>query len=249
MRIGAMASLRAGIVVCLVKHVYGLGAGAKIPDPTNVFKEYGMNAFATMKLRFSMTVSVMNTRDQTYLGPRYNEQTEAYELHSDFPERTPETYFELIDAGTMDNIPANTRPRPADLYDTNTQKFFLRFNETLILRSQSINKYVATTGTNFNSDLFFTDDVTLSERFRMVSVFKNIAPHIKAVTNNENMEDETTYVKNGTQLHLLNSQQNFLNKIENQPKALIHGVGTTKKGMWGLGSDVFQIIMQKMYEE
>ena len=125
-----------------------------------------MNAFADMRLRYSMTVSIINTRDQMYLGPRWNEETGGYELYGDFPSRTPETLFELIDAGTMDNIPANTRPRGADLFDANTQKFYLRFNETLMLRSVSINKFLATQGTNFNSDLFFSDDATVSEKFR-----------------------------------------------------------------------------------
>ena len=161
-----MVLLVAGLVI-LIEGVWGLGAGAKIPDPTNIYKEYGMNAFADMRLRFSMTVSIMSIRDRTYLGPRWNENTEAYELHGDFPNRTAETMFELIDAGTMDNVPANTRPRPADLLDARTQKFYLRFNETVIFRSQLINKYVATTGTHFNSDLFFTDDENLSERFRV----------------------------------------------------------------------------------
>jgi len=158
----------------------GLGAGAKIPDPTDVYKEYGMNYFADMRLRYSMTVSLMSTRERTYAGPRWNEQTEAYELFGNFPDRTSETLFELVDAGTMDNLPLNTRPRPEDPLDSNSQKFYLRFNETMMLRSQSINKFVATIGTGFNSDIIFTDDPSLADKFR-VPILKLLPFHCLSI--------------------------------------------------------------------
>jgi len=88
------------IIMLLVEDVFGLGSGAKLPAATNFYKEKGMNAFSTMRLRYSMTVSVINTREQTYWGTRWNDITEAYELHGDFPDRSPETLFDLLDAGT-----------------------------------------------------------------------------------------------------------------------------------------------------
>ena len=53
------------------------------------------------------------------------------------------------------------------LADANTQKFYLRFNETLVLRSQDINMYLGTRGTGFQSELYFLNDVNLAERFRV----------------------------------------------------------------------------------
>ena len=84
---GAMAAGRvmvllvAGLAI-LIEGVWGLGAGAKIPDPTNIYKEYGMNAFADMRLRFSMTVSIMSVRDKTYLGPKWNPVAPLHHLWS-----------------------------------------------------------------------------------------------------------------------------------------------------------------------
>jgi len=82
----------------------------------------------------------------------------------------------------------------------------------------------------------------------MLPVFRWLVPHINPTTTNENMDDDTTYVKNGTQLHFLNTQLNFLNKIEHLPKLYVHGVGTQKKGMWK-DSDKFIMVMSKLFEE
>ena len=140
------AMLIASLCGCIVHMAQGLGSGAKIPAPTDVFKERGMNYFRSTWIRYSMTVSILSSRDKTFWGVRYNEDTEDYELHADFAERSEETLFELIDAGTEDNYPVNTKRRPPDYEDGSAQKFFVRFNETVALRSQSINKYVGTTG-------------------------------------------------------------------------------------------------------
>ena len=66
------------VLATFLQRAEGLGAGAKIPDPTNIFKEKGMSAFDGTKLRYSMTVSIMNDRDLTYLGPRWNEELEVW---------------------------------------------------------------------------------------------------------------------------------------------------------------------------
>merc|ERR1711907_10080 len=249
-RLEKMRQLVLAVLVCLgwLQRAHGLGAGARIPDPTNFFKEGGMNYFKGTHLRFSMTVSILSMRDGTYLGPRYNEQTEDYELFGDFPNRTRETLFEIIDAGTMTNLPKNTRPRGPDLGDTNTQKFYLRFNETLVLRSIEINKYVGTVGVNFQAEPHFINNVSVAERFRVLPVFDNYKPFLNPIARNENLEDESTYVKNGTKIHMLNNQLNYMQKIKNFPKIVLHGPGTKKLGMWK-DSDIFQLIMLKQFEE
>ena len=207
-----------------------------------------MNDFTPSRLRFSTLASIMNVRDKTYLGPRWNSELEDYELYGNFPERTPETYFELMDAGTMDNRPANTRPRPADPYDTNTQKFYLRFNETVQFRSEICNRYIGVQGSMFNSEIILVDEVARAESFRMLPVFKWIKPHINPTADNDNMEDATTYVNNGTKLHFLNKEQNFLNKVEGIDKPVVHGVGRAMKGLWK-DSDIFIMIIYKRFEE
>jgi len=82
----------------------------------------------------------------------------------------------------------------------------------------------------------------------MLPIFLWKTPHISPLTDNENIGDDSTYVKNGTKTMLLNSQRNHMNKIEGLPKLYVHGDGTSRKGMWGKG-DVFQFIMTRMYEE
>jgi len=235
-------------VLWLVQEADALGAGAKIPDPTNKYKEYGMNEFADLRLRYSMTVSIMVVRDKTYLGPKWNPELEAYELVGNFPNRTRDTLFELIDAGTMDNRPMNTRPRPADPYDASTQKFNLRFNETTMFRSEAVNKYIGVRGSMFNSEIYFVDTPDIAESFRLLPVFKWVAPHIMPTADNDNMLDAGTYVRNATSVHLLNKEQNLLNKIDKIDKPVVHGVGRASKGLWK-DSDIFQFILYKRLEE
>ena len=82
----------------------------------------------------------------------------------------------------------------------------------------------------------------------MLPTFQFVVPHIKPMSTNDNQNDQSTYLKNGTALHLLNTQANFLNKIPGLPKLIVHGMGTTKYGMWGKG-DIYQIVISKMFEE
>ena len=128
-----------------------------------------------------------------------------------------------------------------------SQKFSLRFNESFILRSESINKYVATTGTGFQSEFYFVDDISLAERFTALAVRTWINPPYMPTADNENIEDFATYVQNGTNLHLLNTQLNFINKVPGIIRLTSHGPGTRKKGMWKDG-DIFQIHVKKAYE-
>jgi len=195
-----------------------------------------------------MTVSIMNTRDQTYWGSKYDDVTEDYELLGNIPERSLDTLFELIDAGTEDNVPTNTKPRPADLKDTNKQKFFLRFNETMILRAQSINKYVGTTGVDFQAEPIFVDEIHRAERFRILPVFNFYQPDANPIATNENLEDSETYIKNGTLVHMINTQLNYVQKIENLDKIYFQGPGKSKKNLWKK-SDIFQFVMLKPFEE
>merc|ERR1739848_203791 len=87
----SQVALLVASMLWLVQKTEALGAGAKIPDPTNKYKEYGVNEFANLRLRFSMTVSIMSVRDKTYLGPKWNPELEDYELVGTFPNRTRET--------------------------------------------------------------------------------------------------------------------------------------------------------------
>jgi len=245
----------------VMREVDGLGSGAKIPDPTNFYKEQSMAFFRGEYLRFSQTVSILNTRDGTYLGPRYNPVLEDFELYGNFKEPGPDTLFEVIDAGTFSNAVGddptkwvNTEPREPDLDDScsaldgKCQKSYVRFNETMILRSEKINRYISIVGTNFHAQTILSFEVDRSTQLRVLPVFTNYQPHLNPVATNDNLQDENTYVKNGTKIHLLNNQQNFMQKIANVPKVVMQGPGTSKKGMWK-DSDIFQLLMLKRLEE
>ena len=67
------------------------------------------------------------------------------------------------------------------------------------------------------------------------------------MADNENIDDFDTYVKNGTNLHLLNTQLNFINKVPGIARVVSHGLGKKQKGMWKDG-DLFQIHLKKAYE-
>jgi len=152
-----------------------------------------------------------------------------------------------VSAGTYNNLPLNTRPRRADLNDTGTQKFALRFNESFVLRSENINKYLATRGTNWQSDLYLVDDVSLAEKFTVLPVQKHIKPKYMPLSDNNNINEISNYVQNGSECHLLNTQLNYVQKVPGIDQIVTQGPGTRKKGMWRNG-DVFQIHLKKMLE-
>merc|ERR1711977_3501 len=113
-----------------------------IPDPTDFYGTQGLSYFDPNQIRFSQTVRIYATRDKKYWGPTYDPLAEDYYMDATKQEITFNEEFELLDAGTMNNLPLNTRPRQADLFDSGTQHFSLRFNESFYLRSESINKYI-----------------------------------------------------------------------------------------------------------
>jgi hypothetical protein len=102
----------------------------------------------------------------------YDEEVEDYVLLASHKQASLsfKHEFEILDAGTFNNLPLNTRPRGHDLNDTRTQKFSLRFNESFILRSENVNRYLGTRGKHWQSDLYLTDDVSLAERFTILPV-------------------------------------------------------------------------------
>merc|ERR1711907_655654 len=219
-----------------------------IPDPTDFYATEGMAYFQKTALRYSQTVRIYSPAQQSFWGPVYDELIEDYYMAGNHPNPPTENEeFEIIDAGTLNNIPRNTRPRNPDLLDTGTQHFAVRFNESFVLRSETVNRYVATRGVNFQSDMYLTDDVDKAERFTVLPVRTFIQPHYMPMADNNNIEDQTTYVLNGTNCHLINEQLNFMNKIHGVDRLVSQGPGTRKKGMWKDG-DVFQIHMKKPFE-
>jgi len=207
-----------------------------------------MTFFRGEYLRYSMTASIYHERQQLYWGVRYNDLLEDWELHGDFKERGPATEFEMLDCGTTSNIPLNSRPRAPNLQDTNTQKFYLRFNETVMFRSVAINKYVGTVGHNFNAETRMVDSREVADQFRMIPQFNFNQPSANPIATNENLVDDASYIKNATKLMLLNQQNNYINKIELLPKMIAHGNGNAKKSMWR-HADQFVFIMKKPFEE
>merc|ERR1711934_1044318 len=150
------------LIVLLLHAVQAQDLYSLIPDPTDFYATNGMAYFGTTQLRFSQTVRIFCPEEQTYWGPMYDELIEDYFITGHHKELIgPHQEWEMLDAGTLNNIPRNTRPRNPDLDDTGTQKFALRFNESLILRSESVNRYLATRGTNWQSDMYLTDDIEL----------------------------------------------------------------------------------------
>ena len=144
-------------------------------------------------------------------------------------------------------MPLNTRPRAADLNDTRTQKFPIRFNESIVLRSESLNKYLSLRGRNWQSDVGLTDDVALAARFTVLPVRNPINPPYMPIADNNNINEIDNYVQNGTNCHLLNTQNNYMNKVPGYDLLVSHGIGTRKKGMWRKG-DIFQIHLTKTFE-
>ena len=116
-----------------------------------------------------------------------------------------------------------------------------------MLRSENVNKYVATRGLNWQSDMYLTDDVSLAERFTILPVRTQINPPYMPIANNENINEKDNYVQNGTDCHLLNTQLNFINKVPGINQLITHGNGKRKKGMWKRG-DIWQILMKKPFE-
>ena len=72
----------------------------------------------------------------------------------------------------------------------------------------------------------------MHRRLQVLPVFDFYTPDAYPIATNENQEDEATYVKNGTKVHLLNWQNNYAQKIENMPKVYVHGTGRAKRNMW-----------------
>ena len=106
---------------------------------------------------------------------------------------------------------------------------------------------MATTGTGFHSESYYVDDISLSERFTVLAVQTWVNPTYIPTADNENIEDSASYVQNGTNLHLLNTQLNFINKVPGIARVVSHGLGKKQKGMWKDG-DLFQIHVKKAYE-
>ena len=84
--------------------------------------------------------------------------------------------------------------------------------------------------------------------FKVLPVFTFYKPDAYPIADNENLNNDETYVKNGTSFHFLNLQNNFVQKIEHLPKVYAQGPGTAKPGLWKK-SDVFQLVMLKSFEE
>lgn len=234
---------------CVLPAVLGQNNANLIPDPTNHYAVSGLSYFMPRRIRYSQTAEIYHPSTGKYWASYRDAVTETFSIHT-VKDRGLNTQFELIDAGTLSNIPRNTRPRSPDLYDQGTQKFFLRFNESFILRSEDRNKYIGTLGTSWQSKLTLVDDINVAERFRMTPVRKNADPMYRysQVATNININDNATYVNNGTDTHLLGLQLNYVNVHDSVQEVLISGDGREKKSAWGTDSDVFQIHIMKPLE-
>ena len=66
-------------------------------------------------------VRLWSVSDRTFWGPVWDPELEEYLLTGDHTDTTYKQEFELLDGGTYNNIPLNTRPRPSDFNDTAPQ--------------------------------------------------------------------------------------------------------------------------------
>ena len=66
-------------------------------------------------------VRLWSVPDRTFWGPVWDPELEEYLLTGDHTDTTYKQEFELLDGGTYNNIPLNTRPRPSDFNDTAPQ--------------------------------------------------------------------------------------------------------------------------------
>merc|ERR1712166_180572 len=246
-----MALLRAEalcvIWAVLLPGAYG-AAGSLIPDPNDWYTQVGLPYFKPTFLRYSQTVQLFSPNDKLYWAVNQDQVSEHLSVRGQ-KHTNRATLFEMIDAGTLSNVPRNTRPRPADPYDAGNQHFFLRYNESFILRSIELNKFVATVGTFWQSRVTLVDDVSVAETFRVLPTLNYRDPNLKSkqLATNVNLPDNTTNVRNGTEIHLLNTQLNYVNMIRGVKEVLTQGPGTKRVSMWGSG-DVFQLIHQKQLE-
>lgn len=235
------------ISAALLPAVYAV-AGSLIPDPSDWYAIYGLSYFSPTFLRYSQTVQLYSPGKKLYWSSQKDPVSDHYSVQA-LKTKDRTTLFEMIDAGTLSNIPRNTRPRAPDPYDTSPQRFFLRYNESFILRSIDRNLYVATVGTNWQSRVTLVDNVDVAEVFRVVSTLVYTDPNLKGrqTATNVNLGDNATNVVNGTSIHLLNNQLNYVNVVPGVKEVLTQGPGTTKLGLWGDG-DVFQVIHQRQLE-
>ena len=133
-------------LLAMLPAVRSQSGGSLIPDPNDWYAEEGLDYFMPTRIRYSQTVELVSPNTDTFWGTYQDPVTDHYAIHG-VKDRGRSTKFEILDAGTMSNIPRNTRPRNPDYYDEGTQHFFLRYNESFMLRSEDLNKYVGTVGT------------------------------------------------------------------------------------------------------
>lgn len=237
------------LIVCavLIPVAYGI-AGSLLPPPTDFFRTQGLSYFRPTFLRYSQTVEVYSPTLKLYWSVDQHPVSEHYSIQGT-KTRGRKTLFEMIDAGTFSNIPRNTRPRHPEYLDDGTQHFFVRFNESFILRSIDLNKYVGTIGTGWQSRVTLVDDITVAEVFRVLPVLKMTDPNIQRqqIATNTNLDDNVTNVMNGSKVHLLNNQLNYYNVVEGVTEVLSQGPGRKQLGLWETG-DVFQVLHQKQLE-
>merc|ERR1712166_401425 len=155
--------------------------------------EQGLDYFLPTRIRFSQTVEVISPNTDTFWGTYQDPVTDHYAIHG-VKDQGRYTKFEILDAGTMSNIPRNTRPRNPDYYDEGTQHFFLRYNESFVLRSEDLNKYVGTVGTGWQSRMTLVDEISAAETFRMIPVLEYAQPELRKqqAATNVNLDDVET---------------------------------------------------------
>jgi len=201
----AVASL---LCLLLLHQAHGEGDGGgsagatsallfELPAATDFYANEGNAYFDPYQILFSQTIKLMSTRDRTYWGVELDDVTQEYIVSSGYKEEASKwQMWELIDAGTMDNLPRNTRPRTADTYDKGVQKFALRFNESFMLRSESTNMYLGQLGSGWSSSFTLVESVDRAVKLMVLPIRDPKAPQLYPIARNTNLGDLSTYLTN-----------------------------------------------------
>ena len=93
------------------------------------------------------------------------------------------------------------------------------------------------------------DEISAAETFRMIPVLQYAQPELRKqqAATNVNLDDVQTFVINGSRLHLLNLQQNYLQSMPGIQEIIAQGPGTAQTGMW-YNADIFNLVHVKQLE-
>jgi len=220
----------------------------ELPAATDFYANEGNIYFDPNMVLFSQTIKLMSQRDRTYWGVAMDEITQEYIVSSAHKgEDSKWQTWELLDVGTMDNLPRNTRPRTSDAFDKGTQRFALRFNESFMLRNEATNMYLGQLGVGWSSTFSLVESIDRAMKFMILPIRNPRAPQLYPIARNTNLGDLTTYITNGTSVRIRTQEMNYVNHIPGSKPLSSRGPGTNKISLWK-ASDIFVVSQTKIFE-